>query len=109
MKPLTSLRNFTPTSIALASGLAGVPGVAVLGQMVHGQVCGVGVAVGGPAVGVGVGELVGGGGAPCTSVENEAPPFSVAVAWPAASLAVVPVPSLNRQLPSKPVSAPMYS
>src|SRR5664280_1874007 len=38
MKPLTSARNLTPTSIAEVSGSESVPGVVVELQTVHGQV-----------------------------------------------------------------------
>ena len=37
MKPLTSERNLTPSSTAPVSDALGSPGVAVLGQIVHGQ------------------------------------------------------------------------
>ena len=38
MKPSSSARNFTPNSTASVSGSAATAGVAVLGQIVHGQV-----------------------------------------------------------------------
>jgi hypothetical protein len=41
--PPTSLRNFTPTSTAAVSESAATPGVAVSGQIVHGQVAGPGL------------------------------------------------------------------
>ena len=37
MKPLTSVRNLTPSSIGRASANDGVPGVAVTGKALHGQ------------------------------------------------------------------------
>jgi len=44
MLPLTSERNFTPSSTALVSApLSTVPGTAVLGQMVSGAACRVSV------------------------------------------------------------------
>src|SRR5205823_8279261 len=101
MKPLRSGWNLTPTSIAAGSAFEALTGVALLGQIVHGQVTGpivgvaVGVAVGGAGVAVG-------GGAPWTSAEKVPLPLSVALAAPAQSLTVVPLPSLKRQFPTMP-------
>ena len=96
MKPLRSGWNLTPTSMAAGSAFDGLTGVAELGQMVHGHVCGVGVAVGGPCgVLVGVGVAVP-AGAPWVSVEKVAPPADpprLAFVSPVLSIALVPLAS----------------
>src|SRR5438309_2010515 len=118
MNPFVSVRTFTPTSTGLESEFEGLIGAALLGQIVHGQAEGVGVMVGVPGTGVLVGVAIGPDGvgvgvlvatAPGVSVDQPAAPNSVTVASPALSFAVVPVPSSNFQLPTKPVGAPISS